>query len=178
MAATGRLKMKLGWLLVVLASLVMSCGYGVDTAEPDELATSQSALTATCDGKFHWVGVTGTTCLDGTATGFEYSCTNAANPIIVYLESGGACWDADTCSCALAANQDSNGTCCGNCADNVLFGCNNNACVHNAYMFSPIQQAHAGLSLSNDGISWSDAGWDYFDQQVSTGTPATCPSTA
>jgi hypothetical protein len=59
------------------------------------------AQTAVCDGKFHWLYVDGTQCLDGTPTGLEYECQpgQASAPLFILLDSGGACWDGDTCQC-------------------------------------------------------------------------------
>jgi hypothetical protein len=46
--------------------------------------------------------VPGTECLDGSPTGIVYRClpaTGAGGPLIIHVDSGGACWDHDTCLC-------------------------------------------------------------------------------
>jgi hypothetical protein len=58
------------------------------------------AQSPVCDGKFHWVDVAGTVCLDGSSTGITYLCqAGTAGPLLVYLDSGGICWDGDGCQC-------------------------------------------------------------------------------
>jgi hypothetical protein len=63
-----------------------------------------------CDDAFHWVGVGGTVCLDGSSTGFYYRCFAALGPnapLLLSLDSGGGCWDGETCDC----QPDANGGC-------------------------------------------------------------------
>jgi hypothetical protein len=63
-------------------------------------AHSASAQTAVCDGKFHWVDVAGTECLDGSPTGIQYICRgDPSGPLVIDVDSGGACWDGVTCQC-------------------------------------------------------------------------------
>jgi len=57
---------------------------------------------ATCDGVWHWVAVGGTSCLDGTPTGFEYVCfpeVGLSGPLLLYFQAGGGCWTAESCAC-------------------------------------------------------------------------------
>jgi hypothetical protein len=76
-----------------------------------------------CDGRFHWAPVPGTQCLNGSETGFEYFCEtgNPHTPLLIYLDGGGLCWNADTCFCP------------------------NDDCTNN-----PIVRNHYGLDESND----------------------------
>jgi hypothetical protein len=62
-----------------------------------------------CDGRYHWIDVPGTKCMDGTATGLQYACLNgsASGPLLVYVEGGGGCFDGATCDC----QADANGNC-------------------------------------------------------------------
>jgi hypothetical protein len=64
-----------------------------------------------CDGRYHWIDVPGTKCLDGTQTGLEYICNggSAAAPLVVFLEGGGACGDGVSCDC----QADGDGNCTG-----------------------------------------------------------------
>src|SRR5262245_48569304 len=84
---------------------------GTPGSEDIQAAANERGL-ATCDGNWHWVGVAGTKCLNGTATGFEYKCPvghSQSNPLVMYLDAGNACWDYDSCFCP---NHD-----CGLCQD-------------------------------------------------------------
>jgi hypothetical protein len=64
--------------------------------------------TAICDGAVHFVPVSGASCGDGSATGFEYACsTTPSAPLVIYLNGGGLCFDPDTCDC----QPDSTGQC-------------------------------------------------------------------
>lgn len=64
----------------------------------------KTAITATpvCDGVFHWVNVPGMTCIDGSATGYEYLCpvgNTATSPLLLFQWGNGACIDGDSCDC-------------------------------------------------------------------------------
>ena len=91
---------------------------------------------ALCDGIFHWVSVPGTENLDGSETGFEYLCQTGSpnSPLLVYLESGGACWTADNCYC----QPDAFGQC---------------------RPSAEIQTGFFNLSTSDDGLRWSQTYW-------------------
>jgi hypothetical protein len=59
-----------------------------------------SAQTPDCDGIVHWLDVAGTECLDGSRTGIQYVCqAGTSAPLVIDVDSGGACWDAATCQC-------------------------------------------------------------------------------
>lgn len=65
---------------------------------------------AICDGRYHWIDVAGTKCIDGSATGFQYVCrsqSGADGPLIFFLQGEGACATGDTCDC----QPDANGNC-------------------------------------------------------------------
>jgi hypothetical protein len=49
-------------------------------------------------GAWTWVDVPGSSCADGTPTGFAINPAPAGSPgLLLFLEGGGACWDATTC---------------------------------------------------------------------------------
>src|SRR5262245_48257413 len=85
---------------VMVAVWASSCSPGGVASQGAQTATGERAL-ATCDGQWHFVSVTGTQCLDGSSTGFEYKCRtgSASSPLVIYLDGGGACWDGTTCHC-------------------------------------------------------------------------------
>ena len=44
-----------------------------------------------------WVDVAGAKCLDGSPTGIGVNLTKDSDDVLVFLEGGGACWDAASC---------------------------------------------------------------------------------
>jgi hypothetical protein len=44
-----------------------------------------------------WVDVAGAKCLDGSPTGIGVNLTKDSDDLLVFLEGGGACWDAASC---------------------------------------------------------------------------------
>jgi len=124
------------------------------------LLGSSTAQAQTCNGIWHWVDVDGTKCLDGSPTGFEYVCfpnLGPTGPLVVFLESGGACGDADTCNCT----PNSKGVC--QCTPNLF-------------------ASFYGKAQSNDGLPWAHS---YVDSPSATtpifiaqGVPSDCNTTS
>jgi hypothetical protein len=54
-------------------------------------------ITAT-DGAWTWVAFPDTTCRDGSTSGLAVSLKSASTKVMIYLEGGGACFDATTCA--------------------------------------------------------------------------------
>ena len=44
-----------------------------------------------------WVDVPGSTCADGSETGFGVNLTSKSDDVLIFLEGGGACWDGESC---------------------------------------------------------------------------------
>src|SRR5260370_522164 len=79
-------------------------------------------------------------CLDGSQSGFESVCfpnRGPGGPLLLYLESGGGCWAADSGNCT----PDANGRC--QCGTALLQG------------------SFAGRAQSNDGVAWANSMFDY-----------------
>jgi hypothetical protein len=49
------------------------------------------------DNQWTWVDVAGSHCADGSATGFGINPNSASKNLLIFIEGGGACWDADGC---------------------------------------------------------------------------------
>ena len=49
------------------------------------------------DKDWTWVDVPGTTCLDGSETGFGVYRNSESDKLFIFLQPGGACFDAETC---------------------------------------------------------------------------------
>jgi hypothetical protein len=73
---------------LLLALLLAACGGG-SGGDPAVVLTP---------GAWTWVDVRGTACADGTQTGLAVNLAPGdSTDLVVYLEGGGACWDALTC---------------------------------------------------------------------------------
>jgi hypothetical protein len=44
-----------------------------------------------------WVDVPGSTCADGSQTGFGVNLTDTSDDVLIFMEGGGACWDGQSC---------------------------------------------------------------------------------
>jgi hypothetical protein len=153
--------MKRTLLLLALISCGGACvGEAGEAQEPG--VTSNDRQVLTCDNAFHWFGVTGTRCLNGTATGFSYRCfstVGANGPLVINFDGGGACFDGDSCDC----------------------GPNNNACPANlernhftatdAATVVPAVFAQANYSGSTSGFnqSWNQVFIPYCTGDVHAG---------
>jgi hypothetical protein len=49
------------------------------------------------DNSWTWVNIPGSRCLDGSETGIAVNPTIGSSDLLIFLEGGGACWDATTC---------------------------------------------------------------------------------
>jgi hypothetical protein len=56
-----------------------------------------------------WVPFSDAFCADGSATGIGVNLTDRSSRVLVYLEGGGACWDAYTCYTLMSAANFSTG---------------------------------------------------------------------
>jgi hypothetical protein len=55
------------------------------------------------DHQWTWIPISGSKCLDGSATGFGFRPSSSSNKLFIYLEGGGACFNGSTCAIALTA---------------------------------------------------------------------------
>ncbi len=51
-----------------------------------------------------WVPFSNALCANGTSTGIGVNLTSASDRVLIYLEEGGACWNAITCSAFMPAH--------------------------------------------------------------------------
>ena len=63
-----------------------------DPAPEDVFAEAEANV-----GEWTWIDVEGSTCRDGSDTGFGIRLQEGANDLMIYLEGGGACFNASTC---------------------------------------------------------------------------------
>ena len=89
---------RLSLFALALAALTLtSC----DSSEPDgPLVEAEANL-----GTWTWIEVEGSVCRDGSPTGIGVRLQEDADDLVIYLEGGGACFNAETC----AANPSSFG---------------------------------------------------------------------
>lgn len=76
-------------LLVLLSAFALSCGE--DSAAPGTQAPGPLPA-----GEWTWVDLPGSECSDGSPTGIAVNPGPRAD-LLVFLDGGGACWDALTC---------------------------------------------------------------------------------
>ncbi len=82
--------------LCALTFCLAACDSGTITDPPredDPLAEAKANL-----GEWTWIDVEGAQCRDGSATGFGVRLQDGATDLAIYLEGGGACFDATTCA--------------------------------------------------------------------------------
>jgi hypothetical protein len=73
--------------------------------------TPGTPITVTTPETWEWIDVAGTACGDGSSTGIGVNLTTVTSDVVVYLQGGGACWDALTCfTLGTAANLDGYGS--------------------------------------------------------------------
>jgi hypothetical protein len=58
---------------------------------------------STPDHQWTWVPVSGAKCRDGSATGIGVRLSSTSKKVFIYLEGGGACFNAATCAISLAS---------------------------------------------------------------------------
>ena len=69
---------------------------GADVAMSVESGADVPAITAP-DETWTWIDVPGSHCANGTPTGFGVNLTTRSNNVLIFLQGGGACWDAASC---------------------------------------------------------------------------------
>lgn len=83
---------------LVLAVVVAACGddggaIAVDAAADGEIG---SPIVAPAE-QWTWVPLEGMACGNGSGTGVGVNLTDRSRQVVVFLNGGGACWDAQTC---------------------------------------------------------------------------------
>jgi hypothetical protein len=83
-----------------LSILIAACGSD-DPAGPDGGGGGAADAAAPADAgpppEWAWVPVEGTRCMDDSATGMGVSRSYASTKLVIYMEGGGACFNAFTC---------------------------------------------------------------------------------
>jgi hypothetical protein len=80
-----------GWLFLALAA----CGGG-SSSTTDAVAGGGDAIVAPNE-TWTWIPVDGMQCGNGGATGIGVNLTDRSDRVMIFLQGGGACWDATTC---------------------------------------------------------------------------------
>ncbi len=71
-------------------------GASVDAGSAADGATPVPPLVAP-DDAWTWLDVPGTECANGTPTGVGVNFSHRTDDVLIFLEGGGACWDAASC---------------------------------------------------------------------------------
>jgi hypothetical protein len=90
-------------LLLLISALLplLACERRViqPLAPAPPVIAAQEALAAldAPDGQWTWVEVPGAACADGSPTGVGVNLSAGATDVLIFMQGGGACWDAQTC---------------------------------------------------------------------------------
>jgi hypothetical protein len=79
-------------------------GAAAGDAAPGPDATVVPPITAPSEA-WTWVPIDGMQCADGSPTGVGVNLTDRSQKIMIYLQGGGACWDATTCFTVMSATH-------------------------------------------------------------------------
>jgi hypothetical protein len=95
------------WLTAALLLSILACGGdpapSPGSPAPDEDASPDQAEQAdlgpldTPVDTWTWVDVPGAVCGDGSATGVGVNLSDRSSDVVIFMQGGGACWDANTC---------------------------------------------------------------------------------
>ena len=105
-----------GFTALVAVATALGCGSsssGKTGAGGQPASDGAAASTGTSDGgplsapegTWTWIPLPGTTCGDGSTAGIGVNLATDSPDLMVYMEGGGACWDAQTCFVLNAASQ-------------------------------------------------------------------------
>jgi hypothetical protein len=99
-----------GALLAVVAAVGCGSSQGEKTGTggnpgSDGAAAADGGPISAPEATWTWVPLPGTTCGDGSTAGIGVNLATASPDLLVYMEGGGACWDASTCFVLNAAVQ-------------------------------------------------------------------------
>jgi hypothetical protein len=81
------------WLFALSLVGLAACGSG----SPENPGVNAGEPIAAVAGAWTWIPIGGTTCGDGSVAGVGVNLLPGSPDLLVYMEGGGACWDADTC---------------------------------------------------------------------------------
>jgi hypothetical protein len=80
-----------GWLVLALAA----CGGGGSSSMTDAAGDGPGIVAPS--ETWTWIPVDGMQCGNGGATGIGVNLTDRSDKVMIFLQGGGACWDAATC---------------------------------------------------------------------------------
>ncbi|MGB5166533.1 MAG: pectin acetylesterase-family hydrolase [Woeseiaceae bacterium] len=90
------LTMPIRYLLKVIIALPFAALTQADVV--DETRALEKARAASAIGQWHWIPRPDTVCRDGSTTGFGVRLLPDAKGVMIYLQGGGACYDAQSCA--------------------------------------------------------------------------------
>jgi hypothetical protein len=83
---------RLVWLFAVLG-----CGSSGGGGKPVDAASDGGAPIVAPANTWTWVPIEGMRCGDGSQTGIGVNLVDTTDRVAIYMQGGGACWDANTC---------------------------------------------------------------------------------
>jgi hypothetical protein len=89
------------WFVMTLVMAAAACGGDAGGGGDDDVdaagGTGGPPTLAGTPGEWSWVDVAGSTCMNGSATGFGVNLGTSGD-LVLYMEGGGACFNGFTCS--------------------------------------------------------------------------------
>lgn len=89
------LRILLGIAMLGLGSLV-ACAIGDEPPIPDD-PNNPFAIAEENKGSWVWIPIEESLCRDGSSTGIGVRLQDKTNSVMIYLQGGGACYDAQSC---------------------------------------------------------------------------------
>lgn len=83
------------WRFVPLLGALAACGSGSSSGGMP--GGGAAGPISAPDKTWTWVPLAGTTCGDGSRAGIGVNLASDSADLLVYMQGGGACWDANTC---------------------------------------------------------------------------------
>ncbi len=77
--------------------VIAGCGGGSKAKPADAPAADASGAITAPPGTWTWVAIDGMACGDGSPTGIGVNLVDTTDRVMIYMQGGGACWDANTC---------------------------------------------------------------------------------
>jgi hypothetical protein len=82
----------------VTAVILLAVSFGAQSAETTKPGVRQLAGAKISPGDWAWVPRSDTRCRDGSSTGIGVRLLPGADAVMIYLQGGGACYDAKSCA--------------------------------------------------------------------------------
>jgi hypothetical protein len=87
--------------LSILFTLLLSAACGIPTTQLEAEPAGSTAPIVAQEQLWTWVNFEDAFCANGSRTGMAVNTRSASSDVVIYLQGGGGCWEADTCRAPL-----------------------------------------------------------------------------